>query len=64
MAPIRPSNWMGLSILSVIFCTLPFGIIALWFSLLVTILVLLVSDICFVFIVFYPSAHYRGAWRL
>ncbi|KAL9985189.1 hypothetical protein ACROYT_G007559 [Oculina patagonica] len=33
--PIPPQNWMGLSIFSVIFCTLPFGIIALLFSFMV-----------------------------
>lgn len=35
VAPIPPSNWMTLSIFSVIFCTLPFGIIAFAFSYLV-----------------------------
>ncbi|XP_073238735.1 uncharacterized protein [Porites lutea] len=35
VAPAPPSNWMALSIFSVIFCTLPLGIVAFVFSYLV-----------------------------
>ena len=36
--PLPPPNWMGLSIFSLIFCTLPFGIIALFVSCMVMVL--------------------------
>ena len=51
MPPIPPPNWMGLSIFSVIFCTLPFGIIALLFSFMVSIF-LFFLNVCLLSVVF------------